>query len=99
MADVELVDLGDLRDRPNVVVVEAVPRGAAHAEPGGRLGRVENARELALALAGRPRFAVPTGVELDPIACDLVARLHLIEVRVDEERDDDVSIFEVLDHA
>src|SRR5262249_18197779 len=95
--DVQLVDLLDAGDGLHVVVVEPVPGGDPEAELAPGPGRVDDPGQLAGALLGVRGLAVAAGVQLDPVRPELVGGAHGVEVRVDEERDDDVAVLEVPD--
>ena len=89
VADVELDDLRDRRDRLDVVVVEPVAR--VHDEP-GRASRA--APHPRAASSSRPRSApcglcVGTRVQLDDRRAGARRRVDLGRVRVDEQRDAD----------
>src|SRR5258707_12083844 len=67
MADVQLVDFRNPRDRLYIVVVQAMPGGDADSQFSCRLRRIHDSRELLLSRSPPASIAVTPGVQFDPI--------------------------------
>ncbi len=87
MADIQLVDASDRRDRFGVVVMQAMACVDDQAVTQTGLDTVANARELAGLLGNAVGIGVAPGVQLDSRCADTCGRLDLPRVGINEQRD------------
>src|SRR3970040_890674 len=95
MADVELADPGNRRDRTDVAVIETVTRVDTQALAGRVLRRGTDPVELFSLFARTTGFGIASGVQLDYRRAGCQRGVDLLAVGIDEKRDPDARCAQI----
>ena len=92
MADIELVNAGNGRNRLHVAIIQAMAGIDTQIEAAGQDAGRLNLVEFFILRLGTPGVAVAAGVNFDKVGANLSGRLNLVGIGVNEQADDNAML-------